>query len=225
MTDGIDDTDGAKRDSSFGEPTRRAALGAGAAAALSGLAGCAALDRLFDGSDGSAPADGGADEPDGETDDGDRGGNGGREPLWKAERERRRTVLEEPSPSFVPSYEYDPIDVTADEGTSGEIDRIVAAPAESAPGDRIVVSCRPERAERLSKLSSLLWTAETRVDGYETTVDGQSVEFDLFADEATAVGLGTTDTDDSAELLVARADDVTAVETLIETFSDVYDRV
>lgn len=217
MTDGTDD---ATPDSPLGELTRRAALGAGTAAVLSGLAGCSALDRLFEGPDESPPADGESDETT-RDDDGD-----GHEPLWEAERELRREAWEGTRPSFVPAYEYEPIDIAAADQASGGIDGIVAAPAESTTGDRIVIGCRPDRTERLADLSALLWTDGTRIDSHETTVDGRSVRFDLFADETTAVGLGTIESADSGELLVARADDLTGVERLIETFSDsdVYDR-
>lgn len=220
MTDDIENAADANREKSVGRPTRRAALGAGVAAALSGLAGCSALDRLFDDQDESAPADGGSSEADRDFGDGDD-----RVPLWDVERERRREIADETSPSYVPSYEYDPVEITVDERAVGGIERITAAPAEAASGDRIVIACRPERTERLSELSTLLWVGGMRVDGYESTVEGQSVRFDLFADDATAVGLGTIESDDSTELLVARAADVTAVETLVDTFSDVYDRV
>lgn len=206
------------------EVSRRKILGSGVIAALGGLAGCS--ERSLYGSSGGSIQTNSAGTEQPTTSDTDM--NSERESLWATEEGTREQQLEPGPASETPSYDYDSVEVNAGDGDEAWITRIIAAPAQSATGDRIVIHCRTDYVEQISELLVSYWTTSDPVGNHETTIDGQTVQFSIFSNDDIVISRAirpVPESENTDELLLVRSPEEDKVINMSDSFTRIYEQV
>jgi hypothetical protein len=196
--------------------SRRQLLQAGSLSALSGIAGCGAF-IYFTQDDGTQNKDNDKQVNQGSQDDPSS--------IYEIEKEKQQEYIENDPLQFNIEYNYDPVTVSADENEEGDsrlIRRIVAAPSESVNGDRILIEAETNAGDNVKIIFDGFWIDKTASGTFESDIDGQTVQFDLFDGEVMSMGISTKAVDDPPELFVVRGNTLETVRDLINSYSDFY---